>query len=133
MALAYLETRPGLKDPKGAENRCQIVVGDLVEIRPGSDEAKMPGARAVWCVGHRHPIAGRPQMRPGQEQAEHRVVIAAGGCLIDLTRRQYGPDADVPTHYGSLDDAGRHWCAATLADAADEQLQPSIDPDPSDG
>ena len=133
VALAYLRTKPGLEQSRWTRNQCQVVVGDLVEVRPGSDEAAMVGARPVWLVGHRHPVPCNPHMRDGQEEAEHRVVVTAGGCLIDLTRRQYDPDADVPTHYGSLDDAGRHWRAATRADAADEQLQPLLDPDSSDG
>jgi hypothetical protein len=107
VALAYRKERPSLIDPTWAANKCQEVVGHLVEVTPDLSAARMPGSQAVWLIGHRPGTASRcPPMRPDQTEAERRVVMTKGGCLIDHTRRQYEPSASVPTHYASVDDAG---------------------------
>jgi hypothetical protein len=127
LALQYLSTHPRLLESSWADNQCQNTVSDLVDERPGGDPEHLEGARKVWLIGHRCPVQRRPLGRQGQLSAEHRVVMTAGGCLIDLTRRQYDPHGSVPTHYGSLDEAGRHWRWATLHERSDHDYFPLPD------
>jgi hypothetical protein len=116
---AYLKTRPNLHDAATAENQCRIAVQEALAIRPGCDELWVADAREVWLVGHRHPVPRNPPPRFHGAEIEHAVLCIADTVLVDLTRRQYDPRAEVPVVYASIEEAGRDWCYYVDEDCPD--------------
>jgi len=105
-ALEVLRTYPSLLEATGATNQCSIATDRLL-AEMGT--ATVSGsARKIWFGRHRRPEL--PNLSAPRGFAEHAVLLAASGCVIDLTRRQYEPGAPVPLHYSSLAAAGEDWC-----------------------
>lgn len=110
-ALAVAGMHPELFDPTGAKNQCQIAANNVRQVltdRGSTDDPQQPLPKNVWLRGHRRPEL--PHHGHPRGIAEHVVLQTAGGCLIDLTRRQFDPAAPVPLHYPSLAAAGSDWC-----------------------
>lgn len=104
LALRYVD-RPqaggDLRTPSGARGRCSIVSGDLVAeyLTAGYDACR------IRFRGHRHEVPVHPE---GDSREEHLAVLV-DGVVVDATRRQFDPSADVPTVYASIAAAGCHW------------------------
>lgn len=78
-------------------------------------------AQRVCFKGHRHEV---PFPDPeGDGRSEHWVVDVAGIGVVDITRRQFDPDAELPTFYATVDAAGRDW-TAVYVDEMRTKLRP---------
>lgn len=113
--------RTDLSTQAGATGRCAIVT---LELETALSEAGYP-VRRVGVKGHRRPV---PYPDPeGDGREEHWLVIASNGPVIDLTRRQFDPDAEVPTVYPEIRAAGQHW-RSVYVDERRTQLRDLPDP-----
>lgn len=100
---AFLRKHRKLAKPGGATSQCAIATQDLVTDLTDAGRR----ARAVWFKGHRWNV---PFRRPdGDVREEHTAVLVDDQTVVDITRRQYDPHADLPTVYKSVDAAGRDW------------------------
>lgn len=109
---AFTAKYPALASPAGADNQCQIAVDTLVEDLRCANRV----ARKVWFKGHRQPATRSPRGRAG-EDVEHAAVLTGERLVVDVTRRQYEPDAGLPTVYFSAAECGEHWRFIQLDDA----------------
>ena len=105
IAVAYIERPqvPGdLRTSDGARGKCSTVSMHLVDAcaAAGYD------ARRVRFKGHRHAV---PVPHPEHDMREEHLAVLVDGVVIYATRRQFDPEAAVPTVYESIDDAGRDW------------------------
>lgn len=100
---AFGSRYPRLLDPARAASQCAIATHDLVALLAEYGET----ARIVWVRTPRVPfLRAHPRALAARE---HALVELPDGCLIDFTRRQFDPDADVPTLYISEQSLADHW------------------------
>ncbi len=105
LALRYIDrsqARGDLRTPSGAKGRCSIVSGELVDeyVAAGYDACR------IRFKGHRDDV---PVPHPEGDCREEHLAVLVDGVVVDATRRQFDPSADVPTIYASIDAAGCHW------------------------
>jgi hypothetical protein len=93
----YVETRPALLTPAGADNQCRIAVQGALMDRPTSDGPWVPDAREVWLIGHRNPVPRNPAMSPGRTEAEHAVLCVADQMLCRPHPSPIRPDGSPPS------------------------------------
>jgi hypothetical protein len=99
----FLRRNWRLADPRFADNQCRIATDALTDELRALDI----GATPIWVRCHRTPPAD-PSPR-AMTADRHRLVRLPDGTFVDVTRRQFDPDADHPTYYGSEADLARHW------------------------
>lgn len=108
IALHYIEhprIRADLRTHAGAIGKCSSVSCDLI------DDYRAAGyeARLIRFKGHRGDV---PFPNPEGDKREEHLAVLVDGIVVDATRRQFDPDAAVPTIYPSVNAAGRHWLTA---------------------
>lgn len=103
IAEAFIRRYPHYLTPATAASQCRIATGNLVDDHQASGRA----ASVVWVRQPRTPFL-RPHPRALQSD-EHALVALDDGGFIDVTRRQYDPDAAVPTVYYALADLAEDW------------------------
>ena len=101
----YTARYPALADPISCRNSCLRVATDLIE------ELAAEGRRAteLWFRGHRDPRTPALPVPQGLDGSEHVAVVVDDRLIIDLTRRQFDPEAELPTIYASTAAAARDW------------------------
>lgn len=103
VAEAFLRRYPRYLTPATAASQCRIATIDLVDDL----QAKRWAAHVVWV---RQPPTPFPRAHPrALHSDEHALVALDGGGFIDVTRRQYDPDAAVPTVYAAETDLAADW------------------------
>jgi hypothetical protein len=113
--------RADLSTQAGAKGRCAIV---SLELEMALAAAGYP-VRRIGVKGHRRVV---PYPDPeGDGREEHWLVIVGDGPVIDVTRRQFDPDAELPTVYPDMQAAGRHW-RSVYVDERRTQLRDLPDP-----
>jgi hypothetical protein len=100
---AFLERYPRLAEPSGADNQCRLATDELV----GALEAKGIEATPVWVRGHRREPEKPAPRAMGADR--HRLVRLADGSFVDVTRRQFDPQAEHPTYYASEVELAGQW------------------------
>ncbi len=90
---AFLRRYPRYLEPAAATSQCRIATTDLI--------TELEAARIVW-VGEPRTSFRSPQPR-AVASTEHALAALASGGFLDVTRRQYDSDADVPTFSESPD------------------------------
>jgi hypothetical protein len=99
----FLRRRPWLAHQEGADNQCRIATDDLADAL----RAQGIGAQPVWVRGHRA-VPDNPAAR-ALSADRHRIVLLPDGSLVDITRRQFDPDAQHPSYYSSEAELAAHW------------------------
>lgn len=105
IALHYVDhprIRGDLRTHAGATGKCSSVSCDLI------DDYRAAGyeARLIRFKGHRRDV---PFPDPEGDKREEHLAVLVDGIVVDATRRQFDPDAAVPTIYPSVNAAGCHW------------------------
>lgn len=108
---AFLGKYPNLAKPRGATSQCSSKTQNLITDLKAAGR----GAGEVWFKGHRHDV---PCPHPGGDTSEeHAAVLVDDQTVVDVSRRQYDPDAELPTVYVSVDASGRDWLEVYVDDA----------------
>lgn len=100
---AFLRRHPQLADPWVADNQCKIAADQLIEELT----AQGVGASAVWVRGHR--VAPDTPAPRAMASDRHMLVRLPDGSFVDVTRRQFDPNAQHPTYYASERELASHW------------------------
>lgn len=102
-AEAFVGRYPRYLEPATAASQCRIATTDLV----GHLVSHGHIARVIWVREPRTPF---PEPHPRALHAtEHALAQLDTGEFIDVTRRQYDSEADVPTFYASEQQLGFDW------------------------
>lgn len=119
----FMTQRPGVAESGIASDQCRIASNQLVDAL----EKEGCEARVVWLLDHRvpPPKPGIPSATTGRHA--HAVVWLSDGRMVDVTRRQFDPEADLPTIYKTAGDAGQHWKYLVAGDQDDALAPIAID------
>ena len=99
----FIRTRPRLEERSGAVGQCRIATQDLLDALTDAGLA----AAAVWVRGHRRELSDASPRAMAADR--HMLLRLSDASFLDITRRQFEPDAPHPRYYGSESDLGSDW------------------------